>query len=175
MLQKLIVLRIVALIVNMTDTNTNSESKSDTMSIRSNIQALKEKPETARVGVKWTNEENAELMRQAQEGMPFSEIATLHQRTVGGVKSHIMLNALRLMNEQDMSLEDAAKLVHISVEDLALFKQRKEKKDLYRKEQKKSTIAKKQPIVTSNNDINHEQIIGLLTEIRDYLKFLTEK
>jgi len=160
------------------------------MSFATNVKLLKEQSATANVGMKWTTEENAELMQQAQEGMPLDEIAKKHQRTVGGVRSHIMLNAVKIMAEQHMSIEDAADIVNMSVEDLANYKRRKEEKKTLRQEQKEKK--QKQPMFTDtispgqhmllqqtgknmSDNTSNKHVIDLLTEIRDYLKIIAEK
>ena len=128
------------------------------MSFPSNLASKREEPETARVGMIWTDQENTELMEQAMYGKGLDEIANKHQRTIRGVKARIMSNALNIMTDKNISLEDVASLVHISVQDLVNFKQKQEKKRLGRK------MNEAQP-----------EFMMILTEIRDYLKIIAEK
>lgn len=142
------------------------------MSLQSRINALREQPETARVGVKWTEEENDQLMKEVMEGMDLEEIAKKHQRTITGVKSRVMSNALTIMNERDLSLQDVAKLVHISLEDMELHKQRQEQKASAPKAKKTVPKAEEQ---SDDGNISYHDLMSVLTEIRDYLKIIAEK
>ena len=84
------------------------------MSFYSRLNALREQPDTARAGVKWTEEENNQLMKEVMDCMDLDEVAKKHQRTITGVKSRVMTNALTMMKDSDLTLQDVAKLVHIS-------------------------------------------------------------
>lgn len=84
-------------------------------------------PETARVGLKWTDEENKELMKEVMEdGMHLEDIAKKHQRTTRGVKLKIMSNALDMMEEKNLTIHQVAKLVHIPADELEIESQRLE-------------------------------------------------
>jgi hypothetical protein len=94
-----------------------------------NMQKLREQPETARAGIKWGEEESQELMKHLNDGMSLEDIAKTHQRTVIGVKNRIMTNALNIMKEKRMSLDEVSKLVNISVFDLENYKQYQDNKE----------------------------------------------
>lgn len=98
------------------------------MSFHTTLKELRENPDTARAGMKWLEDENSELMERAIEGVNIDAIAKLHKRTVGAVKSRIMANALTMVNEGKMSLDEVSKYVHISIEDLTLYKERSDNK-----------------------------------------------
>jgi hypothetical protein len=142
------------------------------MNLYTRVNALKQQPETARIGVKWTEEENEQLMKEAMDGMDLEEVAKKHQRTISGVKSRVMTNALTMMKDRDLSLQDVAKMVHISVEDLENHKQRQEEKATTPKVNKPAMKIQE----SSNNDsVSHQEFMSVLTEIRDYLKIIAEK
>jgi len=90
--------------------------------------ALRMNPDTARTGMKWTNDEDTELMERAISGMDIQNIARVHKRTVGGVQSRVMLNALTMMEKMNKTLEEVSQYVHVPVEYLEAFKQNKMKK-----------------------------------------------
>lgn len=98
------------------------------MSFHSRLSALRENPDTARAGMKWTESENTELMERAVQGMNIDDIAKAHMRTVTGVKARIMANALAMMESNDMTLEEASMYVHIPLEELEAYKQREDEK-----------------------------------------------
>jgi len=142
------------------------------MDIRSRINNLKEQPETARVGVKWTEEENNQLMMKVMEdNMDLEDIAKEHKRTVGAVKSRIMMNALRMMNDKNITLQDVAKLVHIPENDIENYKQKQEIKN--DKQEKK--VLKKTKESSRTETFSYEDVMSILSEIRDYLKLIAEK
>lgn len=41
------------------------------------------------IGKKWTDLEETQLLQQIKDGIEFDEIASLHQRTLGGIKARI--------------------------------------------------------------------------------------
>jgi hypothetical protein len=92
------------------------------------MQKLREQPDTARAGIKWTEEESQELMNRIKDGMSLEDIAKTHQRTIIGVKNRIMANALHIMKENKMSFDEVSKLVNISVFDLENYKQYQDNK-----------------------------------------------
>lgn len=98
------------------------------MSFQSRLSALRENPDTARAGMKWTDSENTELMERAVQGINIDDIAKAHMRTVTGVKARIMTNALAMMKSHDMTLEEASMHVHIPLEELEAYKQREDEK-----------------------------------------------
>ena len=145
------------------------------MSFHTRLTALREQPETARAGVKWTEEENEQLMKEVMDGMDgmdLDNVAKKHQRTITGVKSRVMTNALTMMIDRDLTLQDVAKLVHISVEDLENHKQRQEQKATTPKV--KQTVTKTSEKVSDDN-VSYQDFMNILTEIRDYLKTIAEK
>lgn len=142
------------------------------MSFHSRLNALREQPDTARAGVKWTEEENNQLMKEVMDGMDLDEVAKKHQRTITGVKSRVMTNALTMMKDRDLSLQDVAKLVHISEDELENHRQRQEDKAAAPKVKKTVTKAYEQP---HNDNISYQDFMSVLTEIRDYLKIIAEK
>jgi DNA-binding CsgD family transcriptional regulator len=98
------------------------------------MKILREYPETARAGLKWDEEESQELMNRIKDGMSLEDIANTHKRTVSGVKNRIMTNALNIMKEKKISLDEVSKLVNISVFDLKNYKEKIDKKKSDKKE-----------------------------------------
>ena len=60
------------------------------------IVSLRNNEETSRVGKKWLQEEDEELMRELSDKKTFEEIALNHKRTIGGIKSRVISNILYL-------------------------------------------------------------------------------
>lgn len=141
------------------------------MDFRSRIKTLKEQPETARVGVKWTEKENEQLMTKVMEdGIDIDEVAKEHQRTVGAVKSRIMMNALKMMKDRDITLQEVAKLVHIPENEIEIYRQSVENKAV-----EKTTVNKKVKKSSHTDNFSYQDVMSVLIEIRDYLKVIAEK
>lgn len=141
------------------------------MNLHSRISILKEQPETARAGVKWTEEENNQLMTKViEDGLNIDGVAKEHKRTVGAVKSRIMMNALKMMKERDITLQDVAKLVNISENEIDNYRRKKENKALEKKTVKENTNK-----ASHTDDFSYQDFMSVLTEIRDYLKIIADK
>jgi hypothetical protein len=112
--------------------------------------------EIARVGVKWTKDEDEQLMKTTVSGLNINDIAKRHQRTVGAVKIRIMRNAITMMKSKNLTLEEVAKLVHISIEELKNHKQIQDRKQE----------------LPYNDNCAYLNCMALFTEIRNYLKIL---
>jgi hypothetical protein len=112
------------------------------------------------------------LIERAKNGLDLDNIALKHQRTQWAVKARIMGHAINMMDDKDLSIEEVANMVHISVEDIETFKQCQEKKA----DKPKNAVKKLAQSVTQNNiGVSSEEIMTILTEIRDYLKIIAEK
>jgi len=142
------------------------------MSLQSRLSALREEPETARAGLKWTEEENDQLMKDVMDGMDLDEVAKKHQRTVIGIKSRVMTNALTMMDSKGLTIQDVSKLVHISEDEIEYHRQKQEYKADATKV-KKNVIRKDSP--SNNDNIPYQDFMSVLTEIRDYLKIIADK
>ena len=119
---------------------------------------LREQPETARTGMKWTEDESQELMKHINEGMSLEDIANTHKRTVGGVKNRIMTNALNIMKENEsMSFDEVSKLVNISVFDLENYKQYQDNKE---------KIDKKESDKKESDNLSSQQMKKLELEMK---------
>ena len=120
---------------------------------------LREQPETARTGIKWTLEESQELMKHINDGMSLEDIANTHKRTVGGVKNRIMTNALNIMKENEsMSFDEVSKLVNISVFDLENYKQYQDNKE--------EKINKKESDKKESDNLSSQQMKKLELEMK---------
>ncbi len=89
-------------------------------------------PDYAKAGARWTDDEDMALMKKAFDGMKLSDIASMHKRTERGVKLRIMTNALKNMQENGKSLDETAKLVHISVDELKEYWQKQKQDEIDR-------------------------------------------
>jgi polyhydroxyalkanoate synthesis regulator phasin len=159
------------------------------MSMYSYMASLREHHETAKVGMRWTNEEDEELMVRVKDKMELCEIARIHQRTMGGIKSRIIHNGWKMVKEGKLSVEEVTDLLNVSVEDIKKYNEKQEKKitqirvkrGLDPKEPRElqrmidpeesrglqHTVDPKEP-----RELQH--MISILEEIRDYLKVIVD-
>ena len=143
-------------------------------SIINKIKSLRER--TCRAGFKWTNDEDAQLMKEAQDGLEFDDIATKHQRTISAVKLRVMSNGLKMMTESNLTLSEVSTLIHISEEELLQYKQREDDEKMKQKAKQEKTQNKKlNTFSISDGDTITQDIVSILSDIRDYLKIISEK
>jgi hypothetical protein len=142
------------------------------MSISTNCKSLRENEETCRAGLKWTAEEDEQLMKDAIEGIALNDVALKHHRTVGSIKVRVMSNGLKMMTDRNLTLEEVSNMIHISEEELGQYKHR-----LDEKHAKKDTTQKVNTLFKKKGPEKNftQDIISILSEIRDYLKVISEK
>jgi hypothetical protein len=72
---------------------------------------LRKNEETSRIGQKWLQEEDEELMKELIDKKSYEEIALNHKRTIGGIKSRVICLILYLQYKdksktiEELSLE----------------------------------------------------------------------
>ncbi len=142
--------------------------------------AQREKPETARSGTKWTDEEDKQLMDNAFSKMPLEEIALKHKRTVVSIKLRIMQNVLNISqsgNDPSQTLEVLSDRVNIPLSEINEFKTNQTTKKTYTAKTKETTETQSSSHPPSSQvpQITTEQFtefMGVVTEIRDLLRVL---
>ena len=81
------------------------------------IQALKEKPETAKTGSRWSLEENNQLLESIKNKDSFKSIALKHQRTEGSINSKLLSIAYKFI-EDGKDIKEVSKWVNKSEEEI---------------------------------------------------------
>lgn len=102
-----------------------------------NIHALRKLPETAKVGLLYSSENDVEIMREAEKGTPIEDIAKAQKRTPRAIQLRIIHIAIKIMRRFDLSLEQISRKYHIKLTLLSRHYQRfcekdKEKVDFMR-------------------------------------------
>ena len=82
--------------------------------LHENIQELRKKPETARVGLHYSREDNVRILHMASQGIPFNEIAKAHKRTTAAIRTRIAILVADIMRKTRMTLKEASEKYHIS-------------------------------------------------------------
>lgn len=157
------------------------------MSFYSRLSALREDPNTAHFGMKWTEEEDVKLMNHATSNMDMENIAKAHKRTISSVKSRIMSNALSMMETNGMTLDEISRHVHIPPEELREHKKMNDQKKQKQKQKQahanhanhtnhaKDTGPTKSSHPSETQESDNDKYMQILIEIRDLLKVLTTR
>lgn len=137
-----------------------------------------------RVGTKWSTEEETELIDQIGRGLLVDEIASLHQRNAGGIRTKILSIAHRWMTKEGQTFDQVASKLKISQEELDSFNKERESK-IDRKKNKKQEASEKSENSeeTQKKESRSEKLaktedkhgpsqMDLLVEIRDLLKIV---
>ena len=80
--------------------------------------ALKEKPETANAGSRWTDEEIKTMFSEIKDGKSHNEIATLHKRTLGSIIGKLLSSAEQSINSNMLDVEEASNKIKLPVADI---------------------------------------------------------
>lgn len=85
------------------------------MSLYENVQAARKRPETSRVGMRYSEQDDIQMMQQASEGIPINAIAKSQKRTLKAIKHRIATLAVGIMIHRDISMEETSRLFNIDM------------------------------------------------------------
>jgi hypothetical protein len=120
------------------------------------LRKQRENPETSRAGLKWEIEEDNALINKIDDNVSIEEIAKQLQRTVGSIKTRLIVKALILIDEDhSTTLESAAERYKITMSDIQAYQANKKKRQIT------NTLR--------NNPVNLNTIYALLLEINNKL------
>jgi len=120
------------------------------------LRKQRENPETSRAGLKWEIEEDNALINKIDDNVSIEEIAKQLQRTVGSIKTRLIVKALMLIDEDhSITLENAADKYKITTQDIQTYQANKKKRQI------SNTLR--------NNPVNLNTIYALLLEINNKL------
>jgi ATP-dependent DNA helicase PIF1 len=115
----------------------------------SKLKALKEKPETANAGSRWSEDEVNTLLNEIKNKKNMTEIATNHKRTLGSIIGKLLSIAEQLINEDNMDINDASKKVNLPIADI--------KEHLLKVKNKPKKIKKVKNIIMDDEIIEEEE------------------
>jgi len=92
-----------------------------------NIQKLKENPDTANIGKKWSDEEVSDLIKERKNDFTIEEIASFHKRTSGSIMSKLLQIACKYIINDNQDINEISSLLKISIEDISDFINKQEK------------------------------------------------
>ena len=144
-----------------------------------------------RVGFRWTDEEDTELLKNLNQNLDYETIAAEHHRTVNGVKTRLTEIYFKKIQNQELSMDEASTILKIPKGVLESFKRKYEKKLVSIERRKHSTTASAPASLSVTKRVSvpklatapkygavppiNPQYMAILTEIRDYLKILADK
>lgn len=124
----------------------------------------------SRKGIRWTAEEDEDLMKSCVNQIDIEDISKQHQRTVGAVKMRIMRNVVNKIKTGE-SMESVAELYHVSQQEIETYIQEQEEYEQKRAEKKKQKQTKKEPGPCLELKLEpNSREVELLIEIRDLLR-----
>ncbi len=88
--------------------------------MQEHIKRLQEMPETSNVGMKWTPQEEQQLIESLRHGKDVNDIAKEHKRTQGGIKSHIKKIAVDMIENEGKSINDVCTLLHLTQKEIEI-------------------------------------------------------
>jgi len=92
-----------------------------------NIQKLKNNPDTANIGKRWSEEETLELLNERKDNFTFEEIAMLHKRSPGSIISKLLQCAYKYIVNDNQDINDISSTLKLSIEDINDFINKQEK------------------------------------------------
>ena len=129
------------------------------------LREQRKNPETSRAGLKWESEEDCSLIDKVKSDKSFDEIAKEHQRTVGSIKTRLIIKAIDSLDNQ--TIEDAALEYKIEVSDIEEYQKIKFERE--QKQQLNATIRRRNSGNRNNTVITLSTIHALLQQISNKL------
>lgn len=137
-------------------------------------QICRENPETANAWKKWTTEEEEKLVTELND-MTYEELALLHKRTVGGIKTRVLKMALDECNDGE-NIYNVSEKYNVTEEQIKEYSDKQIKTAENRiKNREKRKESKKKLLKLEKEGFYENRQIELLIEIRDLLQIIAKK
>ena len=137
--------------------------------VQENMKKLRENPDTSRAGLKWDDSEDENVLNKLKNGMTLDDIAKNLKRTPNSIKTRIIMNAVKLIDEEKKDQKQVLSEFKITEEDITEYKEKKKQRDEQQKTFINSMINKNiyNPTIRDNYQ--------LLKEILNRLNTIEEK
>jgi hypothetical protein len=134
-----------------------------------NMKKLRENPDTSRAGLKWDDSEDENVLSKLKSGMTVDDIAKALKRTTNSIKTRIIMNAVKQIDEESKNKDQVLKELKITEADIKEYTEKKQQRDEQQKNFVNSMITKNiyNPTIRDNYQ--------LLKEILNKLNKLEEK
>ena len=112
------------------------------------IKALKENPETANAGSRWSDEEVKLMLNELKDGKTHNEIATLHKRTCGSIIGKLLNIAEMGINSKMLTIEETSEKIKLPIAEINEY--------MNKMKNKPPSKTKKQNLIIVENDVEEE-------------------
>jgi hypothetical protein len=127
----------------------------------------------SRCGKAWSSEEIQQLLKEVRRKETHNQIASTHERTVGGIRARLKGLAADYYFNDNRPLEEIMKFTGLDSETISdAISKRQYEIDMKEKKEKMAPIL--QTTLVGPTEIKKEGMISLLTEIRDMMKEMLE-
>lgn len=135
-----------------------------------NMKKLRENPDTSRAGLKWDDSEDENVLNKLKSGMSVDDIAKNLKRTANSIKTRIVMNAVKQIDEDNQDKAKVMKELKITEEDIKEYKEKKQQRDEQQKNFINSMINKNlyNPTIRDNYQLLKE-ILNRVSAIEEKL------
>lgn len=135
-----------------------------------NMKKLRENPDTSRAGLKWDDSEDENVINKLKSGMTVDDIARNLKRTANSIKTRIVMNAVKQIEEDNQDKANVMKELKVTEEDIKEYKEKKQQRDEQQKNFINSMINKNlyNPTIRDNYQLLKE-ILNRVSAIEEKL------
>ena len=135
-----------------------------------NMKKLRENPDTSRAGLKWDDSEDENVLSKLKSGMSVDDIARNLKRTANSIKTRIVMNAVKQIDEDKQDKAKVMKELKVTEEDIKDYKEKKQQRDDQQKNFISSMINKNlyNPTIRDNYQLLKE-ILNRVSAIEEKL------
>ena len=135
-----------------------------------NMKKLRENPDTSRAGLKWDDSEDENVLSKLKSGMTVDDIAKALKRTANSIKTRIIMNAVKQIDEENKNKDQVMKELKITEADIKEYTEKKQQRDDQQKNFVNSMITKNiyNPTIRDNYQLLKE-ILNRINKIEEKL------
>lgn len=135
-----------------------------------NMKKLRENPDTSRAGLKWDDSEDENVLSKLKSGMTVDDIAKALKRTANSIKTRIIMNAVKQIDEESKNKDQVLKELKITEADIKEYTEKKQQRDEQQKNFVNSMITKNiyNPTIRDNYQLLKE-ILNRINKIEEKL------
>ena len=135
-----------------------------------NMKKLRENPDTSRAGLKWDESEDENVISKLKSGMTVDDIAKALKRTANSIKTRIIMNAVKQIDEESKNKDQVLKELNITEADIKEYTEKKQQRDEQQKNFVNSMITKNiyNPTIRDNYQLLKE-LLNRINKIEEKL------
>lgn len=109
------------------------------------MRKLRESPETSRAGLKWDEDEDKKVLDKLTNNVSIDDIAKELKRTANSIKTRIVMNALKMIDEEGHESAEVMKKFKLTDNDIKEYKEKKEYREVQLKDISNKILNKNVP------------------------------